>query len=382
MQGPPKMEPTQDYDAIALYSGGTDSTVAPLLARPTVGDNVLLLMIDLGESPESISQAHERAKVLGWSFELVDGIAEFAQIMLSETVRFRGSYWGYPLGTPLGRAYQCQIASAMLAQLQAASPRRRFLIHGCSERQNTRFRIERSCDTQQDVFPLGPLVTTTLSRAEKVRHLEEHGISTGPSDEIARDENIFCRALEGDALNNLHDPDRLNLYSLVANAEDTPDLPTQITVGFESGIPISLDSEPLPLHDIVISCRDLGAEHGIGRICVFEDTVPELGYKERSLFESPASAILYAAHQYLESAVLGKAERELMRNLRHEWAELVYRGFWKTAERTELATLAEPLQSKVTGAVTLKLFKGTVAIGDADIPDALMITPGQLAGTY
>ncbi len=100
------------------------------------------------------------------------------------------------------------------------------------------------------------------------------------------------------------------------------------------------------------------------------------------MFESPASAILYAAHQYLESAVLGKAERELMRNLRHEWAELVYRGFWKTAERTELATLAEPLQSKVTGAVTLKLFKGTVAIGDADIPDALMITPGQLAGTY
>jgi argininosuccinate synthase len=372
----------EDYDAIALYSGGTDSTLAPILARPTVGDNVLLLMIDLGEPKDSMVQARERAKLLGWDFRLIDGTSDFAEQMLAETIKFRGNYWGYPLGTPLGRAFQCAVANKLMAELNVQEPRRRYLIHGCSARQNTRFRIERSCDTAEDIMPMGPLVTSTFSRAEKVELLEAQGIATGPSDNLARDENIFCRALEGDGLNNLLDSNSLGYFTLVKDLNDTPDDAELVTLGFESGRPVSLNNEPATLDAIVIACRDLGAAHGVGRICMFEDTVPELGYKERSLFESPASVILYRAHQYLEAAVLGKAERELMRTLRHEWAELVYRGNWAATQRLELAQLADRLQARISGSVDVTLWKGNCVIGAADIPDARMIRPGELAGTY
>jgi argininosuccinate synthase len=373
---------TQDYDAVALYSGGTDSTLAPLLARPHVGDNVLLLMIDLGEPPEAITQAASRAEHLSWPFQVIDGRAEFAANVLAETIRFRGNYWGYPLGTPLGRAFQCRLATDILTQLHAHSPRTRYLIHGCSARQNTRFRIERSCDSQSEIVPVGPLVTATYSRPEKIARLEEHGIASGPSDNIARDENIFCKALEGDALNNLSDPASLDLYTLVANPKTAPDEGASLSITFENGAPVALNGDVMPLHELVATCRTLGATHGVGRICMFEDTVPELGYKERSIFESPASAILYAGHRYIEAAVLNHAERELIRDLRHQWARLVYRGSWFTSERTNLAAVAAPFHERIAGTVDVSLWKGNILIGDAVIPNSVMLTPGVLAGTY
>jgi argininosuccinate synthase len=371
-----------DYDAVALYSGGTDSTLAPLLAKESFPGKVLLLMVDLGEAPGAVEQARERAAILGWDFELIDGVADFAQEILAEAIQLHADYWGYPLGTPLGRAFQAHLATNHLADLYSQEPRRRYLIHGCSSRQNTRFRLERSCRSEYDVTPIGPLVTQVLSREEKVELLERAGITTSPSDDIATDENIYCRALEGDALNDLRDPDALGLYRVVADLLDTPDEEEHLTLAFEDGLPVAVNGERLPLHEVVLRCRSVGARHGVGRICVFEDTVPELGYKERSIYESPASVLLHRAHGYIEDAVLTKTERELVRTLRHRWAELVYRGDWYTAGRVEIARNVLTYAPRVSGEVTLKLFKASLRVGDASIPQSLVPKPGALRGAY
>lgn len=372
-----------DYAGIALYSGGTDSTLAPLLASERLdGAPILLLMVDLGEPAGAVEQARARAEVLGWPLEVVDGREPFSAAFLAEAIRMRADYWGYPLGTPLGRAFQCRVASDRLAALPAGGAAGRLLIHGCTARQNTRFRIERSCRPEAGVVACGPLTERVYSRAEKVALLEQFGIQTGPSDDVARDENIFCRGLEGDMLNTLADPETLGMYSLVAPLHRTPDEPGTVRLTFDQGVPVALDDEPLMLHQIIERCRDLGACHGIGRICVFEDTVPELGYKERSLFESPASRVIFPAHEYIEAAVLSKMERTVMRDVRFRWADLVYRGQWFCSERVELADIADPMVARTSGSVTLTLHSGTVTVRDAEIPQSRLLRPGALPGAY
>jgi len=378
-----KRSKIDNYSGVALYSGGTDSTLAALLAHERVDDApILLLMIDLGEPEGSTAQARTRAEQLDWPLRIVDGREEFARDFLAPAIRMRADYWGYPLGTPIGRAYQCKVALDFLGSLPPIKDTGRLLIHGCTARQNTRFRIERMARPEAGVVACGPLSERVYTRSEKVSLLESFGIVTGPSDDVARDENIFCRALEGDLLNTLVDPATLGMYSLVAALDETPDVPEVITITFEEGVPVALDRRAAALHTIIEECRTRGATHGIGRICVFEDTVPEIGYKERSIFESPASHILFPAHSYLEAAVLTKTERTVMRDLRFRWADIVYRGQWFGSEQSEIRTIADRMTGRLTGVVTVSLFKGSVTIQDADIPGSLLLKPGALPGAY
>ncbi|MGE5631448.1 MAG: argininosuccinate synthase domain-containing protein [Caulobacteraceae bacterium] len=357
------------YQAVALYSGGTDSTVAALLAKPVVGDNILLLMIDLGCTEESIQQARKRAEILKMDFHVINGVKDFAQRFISEAIRMNGSYFGYPLGTPLGRAYMMEIA---LDFLDKNSNIRRYIIHGCNANQNTRFRIEKLCKSDQNIVAIGPLTTKKYTREEKCQILLNHNIPVTDGDNYAQDENIYCRALEGDVFNNLACIDE-NIYKITCNPIDAPNEPEVISIGFKNGIPVSLNNAEMDLDEIIIKCRELGAKHGIGRIISLEDTIPELGYKERGIYESPASVILSTAHQYLEGIILNKTERLIKADLDKKWSEIVYRGDWFGSDRKEISEFCKVFYEKTNGTVYLQLYKGSVWILNADVPNSLLI---------
>lgn len=375
------LDTSRNYDGIALYSGGTDSTLAPLLARKVVGENILLLMIDLGETLAAKEQAVARATAIGWDLLMLDKRVEFADEILSEAIRMRASYWGYPLGTPLGRAFQLETASRVLDVLNAARERRRYVIHGCAARQNTRFRIERYIGALSNVEPVGPFVEQIVARHEKVALLEQYGIEATPGDGVATDQNIYCRALEGDLLNTLEDPSSLAVYTTVAPLHEAVGS-SEVHLTFKEGIPVAIDGEPRSLSFIIEECRDRAASLGIGRICVFEDTVPELGYKERGIYEAPAAVILAGAHRYLEGATLSLLHRRLLRSLRQRWADVVYRGDWHTAERNALGVEGARYNAPISGSVTLKLWPGGFGIGEAECEDTLLVTSEEARGAY
>jgi argininosuccinate synthase len=375
-----QVDATSDYDGIALYSGGTDSTLAALLSRQFVGDHILLVMVDLGETSSSIEQARCRAELIGWDFLLVDGQEGFAREILAESIMMRASYWGYPLGTPLGRAYQLTTARALVDRLNSYRHRRRYIVHGCTALQNTRYRIERFLATVPDVEPFGPFVGCPLSRSEKVGLLAEYGISVVPGDGVATDQNIYCRAMEGDLLNTLDSPASLPVYTIVQDPDKAATCHLSLT--FESGLPIAVDGRKESLAAIVRECASRGARSGIGRICVFEDTIPELGYKERGIYEAPAAVLLATAHAYLEGAALTKLDRTIFRGLRQAWAEVVYRGDWHTSERQALGGEGRRLNRPITGNVILNLYRGLVEVGDAECENSLLINPNASHGAY
>jgi argininosuccinate synthase len=353
--------------------------VAPILARKEIGDDILLLMIDLGCGAAEIDQAKRRADVLGMDFVLLDGKREFAEEFLAEAVRMNGSYWGYPLGTPLGRAFMVRAALRYLSENQNI---RRYVVHGCNKSQNTRYRIEKLCRSDDNVYPVGPLVTQALSREDKKAILAANGIAVTAGDAYAQDDNMFCRAIEGDVLNDLSSVDTLDVFRVTRSLLDAPDTPAEVEITFRAGTPVALDGEPGPLDEIVMRLRNLGAEHAVGRVVCMEDTIPELGYKERGVYESPAAAILYTAHRYLESAVLNRTERMTKQMLEHRWADAVYRGDWYSAERREISELCERFHEAVEGRVRCRLYKGNVTLLDADAPKSRLLAAADSVGAY
>ncbi len=186
---PATQEIALNYGAVALYSGGVDSTAAPLLAKERLHCPILLLMIDLGESQDSIERAAKRALMLGMDFKTTDGKESFATNYLSEAIRMNGNYWGYPLITPLSRAYIMEVAARFLPDDRPA-----YVIHGCTAKQNTRYRIEKACSLYPNMVPIGPFVTNPQSRIEKIQFLERFGITSGKGALFAEDQNIWGRA--------------------------------------------------------------------------------------------------------------------------------------------------------------------------------------------
>jgi len=353
------------YGAVALYSGGLDSTVAPILSQASIDREILLLMIDLGMQEGSIKRASERAKILDMDFHIIDGKKEFSEIFLSEAVKMNGSYWGYPLITPLSRAYMVSKAFKFLDEdLNGV----KFLIHGCTLNQNTRYRIEKHCRLRPDVIPLGPFTENHLTREEKIQILEKRGIKTGPGSEIGEDETIFGRAIEGQPLNYLDDVEKKDFFLRIKDIEECPDSPSFISLLFKDGRPINCDGKNIGLDKIVARCLEIGNNNGVGRIGVFEDTIPELGYKQFGIFESSPSEILYCAHRFIEAAVFNKLEREIKRQLDHQWAEIIYRGGWFDRDRKEISAFCDHFEKKVNGKVVLKVYKGNVSVKQAQIP--------------
>ena len=139
---------------------------------------------------------------------------------------------------------------------------------------------------------------------------------------------------------------------------DAPDKPTYITLDFEKGVPVALDDKKMSAKDIILALNKLGGENGIGLLDIVENRL--VGIKCRGVYETPGGAILYAAHEYLETLCLDKYTAHKKQELAITFAELVYNGQWYTPLREALSAFVDKTQEKVTGKVRLKLYKGNI----------------------
>jgi argininosuccinate synthase len=151
-----------------------------------------------------------------------------------------------------------------------------------------------------------------------------------------------------------------DIFTLTRPVEQAPDQPALVTLGFESGIPRSLDGKPLGLVALVRELNRLGGEHAVGRIDVVEDRL--FGIKSREFYEVPAATILLTAHRDLESLVQSREVIQLKESLSRRYAELIYMGFWFSDLRRSLQGFFEQTQRYVNGEVRLKLYKGSCAV--------------------
>ncbi|MGZ6668721.1 MAG: argininosuccinate synthase, partial [Solirubrobacteraceae bacterium] len=303
----PATRPTTSYEAspedvhrvLLLYSGGLDTSVMLKWIQEKYEAEVVALTVNLGQPGEDYDVVRGKANQLGALDSLiVDAREEFARDYVVPAIKANAIYGsGYPLFTALGRPL-----IAKLAVEHARATGCDTVAHGCTGKGNDQVRIEGTIATlAPELKVIAPVRSWRMGREEEVAYAREHGIPVKGGTEAAPysiDDNLWGRSSEGRWIEELdHAPDD-DVFQLVTRPEQAPDEAEVVTVGFEAGVPVSLNGERLGLVELIERAGEIGARHGIGIVDHIEDRI--VGLKVRDIYEVPAATILLTAHQELE----------------------------------------------------------------------------------
>src|SRR5919108_547718 len=219
---------------------------------------------------------------------------------------------------------------------------------------------------------IAPVRGWQMGREEEIAYAREHGIPVKGGTETppySIDDNLWGRSSEGGAIEDLDEPPRDDVFQLVTRPEEAPDEPEEVTVGFERGVPVSLDGERLGLVELLERAGELGARHGAGIVDHIEDRI--VGLKVRDLYEVPAAAVILTAHKELEKLVGTIHQNTFKPHLDDHWAYLVYAGLWYEPLLSDLNAFMDAVNEQVTGEVTMRLYKGSARAVARRSPNAL-----------
>ncbi|HZF67561.1 MAG TPA: hypothetical protein VEZ47_05960, partial [Gemmatirosa sp.] len=176
----------------------------------------------------------------------------------------------------------------------------------------------------------------------------------------SRDANIWHLSHEGGQLENPAVAPAEDMFQLTTDPVAAPDVPEDVTITFAKGTPVAVNGERLGPVALLTRVNQLGARHGVGRIDLVEDRL--IGMKSRGVYETPGGTILYAAHSELEMLILDRRTLAAKDLLAPRYADLVYEGRWWTTEREAMDAFVNVTQERVTGTVTMRLFKGQASV--------------------
>ncbi len=354
-------DPEQVRRVLLLYSGGLDTSVMLKWIQDRYGAEVVCLTVNLGQPGEDFEMVEAKARQLGAvEVHTVDAREEFAAEFIAPAIRANAIYGaGYPLFTALGRPL-----IAKLAVDYARSSGCDTVAHGCTGKGNDQVRIEATIATlAPELKVIAPVRSWQMGREEEIAYAREHGIPLKQGTEVVPysiDDNLWGRSSEGRWIEDLgHAPDD-DVFQLVTRPEEAPDQPQQIELGFERGLPVSLDGERLGLVELIERTAEIGARHGVGIVDHIEDRI--VGLKVRDIYEAPAATILLTAHQELERLVCTIHQNQFKPQLDRQWAYLVYAGLWWEPLRSDLDAYMDEVNSRVSGTIGVRLFKGQARV--------------------
>jgi argininosuccinate synthase len=276
-------------------------------------------------------------------------------------------YQGYPLATALSRPL---IAREMVAVAKAEGAT--AVAHGCTAKGNDQVRLDVSVQAlAPELQVVAPLREWEMDRESEIEYAKEHAIpiEVTKASPYSIDENLWGRSIECGVLEDPWQEPPADVYAWTRAAGDAPDAPAYVEIGFEQGMPVSLDGREMDAVPLVKRLNALAGEHGVGRIDSVEDRL--VGIKSREIYEAPAGTTLLAAHEGLEALTLSKDQRRLKARIAQEYAELVYNGLWYSAHHRDLEAYVRSTQRFVTGTVRMKLHKGTATVVGRKSPRSL-----------
>ena len=345
---------------VLAYSGGLDtSIIIPWLKENYGNCEVIAVAGDVGQGAE-LTGLEEKAKKTGASkLYVADLTEEFVKDYIFPTLKAGAKYEGmYLLGTSFARPV---IAKRIveIAKAEGADA----IAHGCTGKGNDQVRFELTIKAlAPEMKIIAPWREWSLkSRDEEIDYAEAHNIPLAISRETnySKDKNIWHLSHEGlDLEDPANEPDYDKILELGVSPEKAPDKPTSITIGFEKGEPVSLDGEKLGCVELLEKLNALGGANGIGLLDMVENRL--VGMKSRGVYETPGGAILYHAHEVLETICLDRDTQHYKQGVSYKFAELVYNGQWFTPLREALSAFVDETQKTVTGEVRLKLYKGNI----------------------
>jgi argininosuccinate synthase len=366
--------PKGDVKKVVLaYSGGLDTSIILKWLQQTYHCEVVTFTADLGQG-EELEPARKKALLLGIKPENIfveDLREEFVRDYVFPMFRANTVYEGqYLLGTSIARPLiakkQIEIAEKVGADAVA---------HGATGKGNDQVRFELGYYAlKPDVTVIAPWREWDLtSRTKLIEFAEKHQIPIAKDKRgdapFSVDANLLHASSEGKVLEDPAQEVPDYVYSRTDDPQKAPDQPAVITVDFEQGDATAIDGKKLSPAALLTRLNELGRLHGIGRLDLVENRF--VGMKSRGMYETPGGTILLAAHRGIEQITLDRGQAHLKDELMPKYAELIYNGFWFAPEREMLQAAIDHSQRYVTGRVTLKLYKGSVAVIGRESPFSL-----------
>ena len=355
---------------VLAYSGGLDtSVIVPWLKNNYRNCEVICFCADLGQE-EELDGLDEKARASGASKLYVRDLREeFITDFVFPTLRAGAIYEReYLLGTSFARPL---IARHLvdIAEREGADA----LAHGCTGKGNDQVRFELTAMAlNPGLKVIAPWREWSIrSREDALAYAEEFNVPVTHTerDIYSRDRNIFHLSHEGGLLEDPWNEPEEVMYKLSRSPLDAPDEPVLVELGFDQGVPVSLDGVAIGPVELFQQLNRVAGEHGIGRSDIVENRL--VGMKSHGVYETPAGTVLLRAHQALESITLDKQVMQYKDLLASKYAELVYNGMWYTRLREALDAFVDVTQQQVSGTVRLKLYKGNLILAGRKSPTSL-----------
>src|SRR2546423_1051999 len=347
---------------VLAYSGGLDtSIIVPWLKENYGGARVICVAADIGQGSDELAGVRAKAIASGADECFVEDLREeFVESFIFPTLRAGAIYnRKYLLGTSMGRPLLARRQVEVARQVGADA-----LAHGCTGKGNDQVRFEMTYAAFAPDLPvIAPWREWNIrSREDAIAYAEAHNIPIAATRAkiYSRDRNVWHISHEGGVLEQPAVAPPPDLFMLTTAPENAPDQPEELTIGFHSGTPVSVNGVELDSVDLIVALNKIGGRHGIGRIDLVEDRL--VGMKSRGVYETPGGTLLYSAHSELEQLVLDRRTLAAKDLIAPRYADLVYEGRWWTTEREAYDAFVNTTQERVTGSVTLKLFKGTASV--------------------
>src|SRR6476660_6475089 len=346
---------------VLAYSGGLDTSIIVPWLREHYDARVICVAADIGQGQRELAGVRAKAIASGAEECFVEDLREeFVRDFIFPTLRAGAVYnRKYLLGTSMARP--------LIARRQVEVARRfgaDALAHGCTGKGNDQVRFELTYAAFAPDLPvIAPWREWNIrSREDAIAYAAERGIPVAATKEkiYSRDANIWHLSHEGGVLENPNAAPPDDLLMRTKPVTQAPDEPETVVIGFERGTPVSVDGETLGPVELLAALNAIGGKHGVGVVDLVEDRL--VGMKSRGIYETPGGSLLYAAHSELEQLVLDRRTLAAKDLIAPRYADLVYEGRWWTTEREGYDAFVNVTQERVTGSVTLRLFKGNASV--------------------
>ena len=341
------------------YSGGLDTSVIIPWLKENYGCEVVAVCGDIGQGDEELAGLEEKARKTGASeVHVADMREEFVTEYLWRLVRAGGTYeHKYLLGTSIARPLLAkkQVEVALATGCDG-------LAHGCTGKGNDQVRFEL---TYKALAPHLAVIAPwrewkIVSREDAIEYARQHNvpISASTTKIYSRDRNIWHISHEGGALEDPANRAPDDIWMLTKSPAEAPDTPSEVTIGFDRGIPVSANGNKVGAVELLETLNQIGGTHGVGRIDLVENRF--VGMKSRGCYETPGGTLILSAARELEALTLDKSTLHYKQKLALDYAEMVYNGLWFTPLREALDAFFETVSEPVTGEVKLRLYKGAI----------------------
>jgi argininosuccinate synthase len=320
--------------------------------------DVHAVAIDLGEERDYQGIRQKALRIGAAGAKVIDAKEEFARDFIFPALKANAVYEDkYPLSTALGRPLIAKLVGEVAVREGAEA-----VAHGATGKGNDQERFE---VTWSVLFPqlkrLAPIRDWGMSREEEIEYARKHDIPVPVEKKspYSYDTNLWGKSAEAGPLEDPWFEPTGEVHQWTKDPQEAPDEPAYLEIGFEKGVPVSLDGKAFSPATLIARLNALAGEHGVGRIDMIENRL--VGIKSRETYECPAAVVLLEAHRDLEGMCLERELAHYKRVLELKYAELVYYGLWYSPLRHALDAFVDVTQEAVTGTVRMKLHKGTCA---------------------